>query len=78
MKTAFSNVQALAKSFLEIADSLNEKVSNYFDGSNAAEDENAYYEVKAAEKAFVAAYNAYYDESHEACLDYSLAESVIY
>lgn len=74
----FIKLQDLAKGFLQIADLLNEKVSNYIDGSNAEEDVNAYACVKHADKVFTEAYNRYFDERNEACLNYDLAESIIY
>lgn len=46
-------VARLAKNFLSLADELNEKVSRYFDGSNASEDVRAYEMVREADKKFV-------------------------
>ena len=43
MDNELNNIKTLAAKFLAIADELNEKVSAYIDGSNAAEDEAAYY-----------------------------------
>lgn len=71
------NVKELAKSFLAIADELNEKVSAYFDGSDKAEDENAYWIVREADKKFIDALNEYYEDSYEYGLNYELAESFI-
>lgn len=69
------NVKELAKSFLAIADELNEKVSAYFDGSDKAEDANAYWTVREADKKFVDAVNEYYEDSYKYGLNYELAES---
>lgn len=74
----FIKLQDLAKGFLQIADTFNEKVSNYINGSDAEEDANAYALVKHADRVFTAAYNKYYDENNEACLNYDLAESILY
>lgn len=67
-----------AKSFLDIADELNEKVSRYFDGSEKKEDEEAYWTVREADKKFIDALNSYYPgEGYEYGLNYELAESCL-
>lgn len=71
------NVKELAKSFLAIADELNEKVSSYLDGSDKAEDVNAYWTVREADKKFVDAVNEYYEDSYKYGLNYELAESFV-
>lgn len=71
------NVKELAKSFLAIANELNEKVSAYFDGSDKAEDVNAYWTVREADKKFVDAVNEYYEDSYKYGLNYELAESFV-
>lgn len=71
------NVKELAKSFLAIADELNEKVSAYFDGSDKEEDANAYWMVREADKKFIDAVNEYYKDSYKYGLNYELAESFI-
>ena len=71
------NVKELAKSFLAIADELNEKVSAYIDGSDKDEDANAYWIVREADKKFIDAVNEYYEESYKCGLNYELAESFI-
>lgn len=71
------NVKSAAREFLQIADKLNEKVSRFLDFSNDPEDVAAYDTVKAAEKKFIDAANAYYGENWECCLNYELAESFI-
>lgn len=73
--TTLENVKTLAKSFLAIADELNEKVSAYFDGSDKKEDENAYWKVREADKNFIDAVNEYYDDNYKYGLNYELAES---
>lgn len=77
-----SELSKLAESFLNLADELNEKVSAYIDGSNAAEDEAAYLKVKEASIAFGKAYCKYWDEPFGRDLiegfNYELAESVIF
>lgn len=69
-------VQELARVFLEVADENNEFVSNYIDGSNNETDRLAYEFTIDAEKDFVKAYNEYYGEKYEPCLNYELADSV--
>lgn len=71
------NVKELAKSFLAIADELNEKVSAYFNGSDKKEDANAYWTVREADKKFIDAVNEYYEDSYKYGLNYELAESFI-
>lgn len=75
--TQFENIKALAKNFITFADTLNENVTNYINGSNAPMDVDAYNVVKNAYKSFVTAYNAFYEENHDDCFDYELAESVL-
>lgn len=70
-------MQRLAKRFLNIADKLNEKVSNYLDGSDSYEDYKAYIEVKNAEADFLAIYNQIYEEGIKPDLNYEIAESVL-
>ena len=70
-------MQRLAKRFLNIADKLNEKVSNYLDGSDSYEDYKAYTEVKNAEADFLAIYNQIYEEGIKPALNYEIAESVL-
>lgn len=70
-------VQKLAKTFLSFAEDLNEEVSAYLDGSCMTHHIEAYDLVKSLEREFVKAYDEYYGESHEACLDYELAYSVL-
>ena len=70
-------MQRLAKRFLNIADKLNEKVSNYLDGSDSYEDYKAYTEVKNAEADFLSAYNQIYEEGVKPALNYEIAESVL-
>lgn len=70
-------MQRLAKRFLNIADKLNEKVSNYLDGSDSCEDYKAYIEVKNAEADFLAIYNQIYEEGVKPALNYEIAESVL-
>ena len=72
-----NNIKTLAAKFLAIADELNEKVSAYIDGSNAAEDEAAYNKVLDAEREFTNAVNRYYGENWKVSLNYELAESFI-
>jgi hypothetical protein len=67
----------LAARFLEIADQMNEAVSRYIDGSNAAEDENAYWMVREADRAFIDAIREEYGEKYEYGLNYELAESFV-
>jgi len=78
MINEFSKVQELAKRFLAIAEEHNEGVSAFLDGSLRTKDAIAYTIVKDAYRAFIKAYNAYYEESHDDALDYELAESVNY
>lgn len=73
----FEKVQELARVFLEVADENNAFVSNYLNGSHNANDRKAYELTKDAETDFVKAYNKYYGESHEPCLNYELADSVM-
>lgn len=73
----YENVVRLAKEFLDVADELQEKVSNYINGSNGEEDVMAYNVVRKADRAFVKAYNAYWGENHEEGLNYDLATSVV-
>lgn len=70
-------MQRLAKRFLNIADKLNEKVSNYLDGSGFYVDYKAYTEVKNAEADFLAIYNQIYEEGIKPALNYEIAESVL-
>lgn len=70
-------MQRLAKRFLNIADKLNEKVSNYLDGSGSYEDYKAYTEVKNAEADFLAIYNQIYEEGIKPALNYEIAESIL-
>ena len=70
-------MQRLAKRFLNIADKLNEKVSNYLDGSGSYEDYKAYTEVKNAEADFPAIYNQIYEEGIKPALNYEIAESIL-
>lgn len=70
-------MQRLAKRFLNIADKLNEKVSNYLDGSDSYEDYKAYTEVKNAEADFLSVYNQIYEEGIKPALNYEIAESVL-
>lgn len=76
-KVTLKDVKTLAVEFLAIADELNEKVSRYFDYSDAQEDVEAYEKVRAADKKFIDAVNAYYEDSYEYGLNYELAESFI-
>lgn len=77
MKANLNEVKEAAKKFLEIADKLNEKVSRYFNGSESKDDENAYWQVREADKKFIDALNSYYEESYSYGLNYELAESFI-
>lgn len=77
MNNELNNIKTLAAKFLAIADELNEKVSAYIDGSNAAEDEAAYNKVLDAEREFTNAANRYYGENWKVSLNYELAESFI-
>lgn len=70
-------VARLAKNFLSLADELNEKVSRYFNGSNASEDVRAYEMVREADKKFVDSLNDLEDERYEYGLNYELAESFL-
>ena len=70
-------MQRLAKRFLNIADKLNEKVSNYLDGSGFYVDYKVYTEVKNAEADFLAIYNQIYEEGIKPALNYEIAESVL-
>lgn len=70
-------MQRLAKRFLNIADKLNEKVSNYLYGSDSYVDYKAYTEVKNAEADFLAIYNQIYEEGIKPALNYEIAESVL-
>ena len=63
--------------FLSLADELNEKVSRYFNGSNASEDVRAYDMVREADKKFVDGLNDLEDERYEYGLNYELAESFL-
>lgn len=73
----FKELQRLAKRFLNAADELHEKVSNYIDGSNDAEDEEAYNTIKEFEADFLKLYNNYYDDNITPGLNYEVAESVL-
>ena len=73
----FKELQRLAKRFLNAADELHEKVSNYIDGSNDAEDEEAYNAIKEFETDFLKLYNNYYDDNITPGLNYEVAESVL-
>ncbi len=70
-------VARLAKNFLSLADELNEKVSRYFDGSNASEDVRAYEMVREADRKFVDGLNDLWDEHYQYGLNYELAESFL-
>lgn len=72
----FKELQRLAKRFLNAADELHEKVSNYIDGSNDAEDEEAYNTIKELEADFLKLYNNYYNDNITPGLNYEVAESV--
>ena len=74
MKT---KVQTLAEKFLTLADELNEKVSNYFNGSNAPEDVKAYRDVKESYKEFAIEAGRLHGENYGEELNYELAESFI-
>lgn len=63
-----------ARTFLVLADKLNEEVSAYLDGSNELEAEAAYIAVKESEAVFLKYSNAYWDENRRPCLNYELAE----
>ena len=56
---------------------MNEKVSRYFNGSNASEDVRAYDMVREADKKFVDGLNDLEDERYEYGLNYELAESFL-
>lgn len=73
----FKELQRLAKRFLNAADELHEKVSNYINGSNDAEDEEAYNTIKELEADFLKLYNNYYDDNITPGLNYEVAESVL-
>lgn len=75
--TTIETLRTLAANFLALADELNEKVSAYIDGSNAKEDEDAYWAVREADKKFVDAMNDYEGEHYEYGLNYELAESYL-
>lgn len=76
--TTIETIRTLAANFLALADELNEKVSAYINGSNAKEDEDAYWAVREADKKFVDAMNDYYEgERYEYGLNYELAESYL-
>lgn len=77
-KVKVMKVARLAKKFLSIADELNEKVSRYFDGSNASEDVRAYEIVREADKKFVDALNELWGERYQYGLNYELAECFLY
>ena len=70
-------VARLAKNFLSLADELNEKVSRYFNGSNASEDVRSYDMVREADKKFIDGLNDLEDERYEYGLNYELAESFL-
>lgn len=69
-------LRTLAENFLTLADELNDKVTAYINGSNAKEDADAYWAVREADKTFTRAYNSYFEENNEPCLNYELAQSV--
>lgn len=77
MKNAEENIKFAAAEFLSIADKLNEKVSRFIDGSNAKEDEKAYWTVREYDKKFIDAVNAVYPYGYTYGLNYELAESFI-
>ena len=68
-------VVILAKAFLSVADTLNNEVSNYLSGSEAAKDRKAYEIVRDADKKFIDALNEYERERYEYGLNYELAEA---
>ena len=70
-------VARLAKNFLNLSDELHEKVSRYFNGSNASEDVRAYDMVREADKKFIDGLNDLEDERYEYGLNYELAESFL-
>lgn len=74
-----TEVQTLAEKFLTIADELNEKVTNYINGSNNSEDFLAYQTVRALNKEFTDALNAFYgcNDYDTKGLNYELAESIL-
>lgn len=74
-----AEVQKLAEKFLTIADELNEKVTNYINGSNNSEDIAAYYTVKKASNEFTFAINSYYgcNEYSTEGFNYEVAESIL-
>ncbi|MBQ0154755.1 MAG: hypothetical protein KBS70_08260 [Bacteroidales bacterium] len=74
---SLSEVKALAKKFLDIADENNEQVSAYLNGSEKKEAAKAYDLVREYERKFINAFNAYYDERFVCCLNYELAESML-
>lgn len=73
-----NEIKTLAQNFLNLADSLYLQVSRYLNGSNANEDMSAYLSVKEAEKKFIDALSKHDGEKYECCLNYELAESVLY
>lgn len=77
MEATIYTVKEAAKSFLAIADELNEKVTRYINGSTNKDDESAYWVVREADKRFIDELNSYYEESWEYGLNYELAESFI-
>ena len=73
----FIEVQKRAEQFLKIADELHDLVSAYIDGSYEKAAEDAHEKVMENERYFLDAYNEYYDENNDACLNYELAEYVL-
>lgn len=72
-------VRKAAREFLSLADELNTLVSAYIDGSCDVIAEDAYWKVRAADKKFIDAVNAYEGENggYEYGLNYELAESYL-
>ena len=77
MKPTIEQLKTTAAAFLQIADELNEQVSDYINGSNLPENIEAYHTVKDYEIRFLDVYNAYWGENHHPALNYELAESCL-
>lgn len=70
-------LETLAGVFLKVADKHNDGCSAFMCGSSRRADVSAYCKVKTAYRNFIKAYNEYYDESNDDCIDYELAYSVL-
>lgn len=73
-----SEVKEAARAFLKTADELNERVSNYLNGSDNQDDVDAYNKVKRLNGIFLNLYCEYWGEpKKEPELDYELAEFML-